>query len=153
MCVHPLGGTAVNGTSAVLFPGCDFPQTNFSFTSSGSIKHNQSGRCLHPKGGVAINDVELVFNDGCDEPRLAFEVTPSGSLKHKESTLCVHNQFSGTGNNTKLVLYTGCDSDQRLQYDIQPTGWSSAAGRYYISGNKGIYISPNLSTITTYIFS
>jgi hypothetical protein len=86
-CIHPEGGKAEIGRRLVFWSSCsDGPVSDangnkrlaFEFTSSGSIRHKNTGLCIHPSGGLESpeNDTELVLWSGCDERRLQFIKLP-----------------------------------------------------------------------------
>lgn len=93
MCVHPNGGSASNGTLAILYEGCEEARLQFTLTAAGSIKHLGTGMCLHPSGGATnpANGTALVFWGGCDEARLRFQ-WQDNQLRHVSSGKCVQTR-------------------------------------------------------------
>lgn len=153
-CMHPEGGQADEGDSAVMWRSCDqLDSLALRYTESNHLKNDLRNRCLSVDS--VTEGAELIYRSACSGS--PFVITPRGQLRVEGSDLCVAPQRSDPStppaSGTKFSL-EACSSSITQQFAPvthikkkiiqEDTGlcWRTKdGGNIPPSSDRGVYLS------------
>ncbi|GAA1184096.1 ricin-type beta-trefoil lectin domain protein [Kitasatospora gansuensis] len=114
-CATPYGNGTANGTTLTLWDCTGSSVQKFQFSSSGEVKHVQSGRCITPRGNSYSNGTVLTLWDCTGASVQKWNVGSHYDRGNNRTTplfnsgQCITNEGNSFANGTQMTLWT-CNS-------------------------------------------